>query len=138
MRVAVFSLLMDSTVAQVTRTRKALATLGFSATTWMAHVVSDSRARKNNGEQEKRKREKSKKERRYTENPAKSNREKERTRKGGLVNESRIWAGLSTAAALLTLRLFVADLEKSGVKFQKKPSEGKMRGLAFALDPDGT
>jgi len=28
-------------------------------------------------------------------------------------------------------------LEKSGVKFQKKPDEGRMKGLAFALDPDG-
>lgn len=24
-----------------------------------------------------------------------------------------------------------------GVKFQKKPDEGRMKGLAFALDPDG-
>lgn len=29
------------------------------------------------------------------------------------------------------------ELEKNGVKFQKKPDEGKMKGLAFALDPDG-
>jgi len=28
-------------------------------------------------------------------------------------------------------------LEKAGVKFQKKPDEGRMKGLAFALDPDG-
>jgi len=28
-------------------------------------------------------------------------------------------------------------LEKEGVKFQKKPDEGRMKGLAFALDPDG-
>jgi len=28
-------------------------------------------------------------------------------------------------------------LEKNGVKFQKKPDEGRMKGLAFALDPDG-
>lgn len=28
-------------------------------------------------------------------------------------------------------------LEKEGVQFQKKPDEGKMKGLAFALDPDG-
>jgi len=28
-------------------------------------------------------------------------------------------------------------LEKSGAKFQKKPNEGRMKGLAFALDPDG-
>jgi lactoylglutathione lyase len=30
-----------------------------------------------------------------------------------------------------------AILEKNGVKFQKKPDEGRMKGLAFALDPDG-
>lgn len=29
------------------------------------------------------------------------------------------------------------QLEKDGVKFQKKPDEGRMKGLAFALDPDG-
>ena len=29
------------------------------------------------------------------------------------------------------------ELEKSGVKFQKKPDEGNMKGLAFAKDPDG-
>jgi lactoylglutathione lyase len=28
-------------------------------------------------------------------------------------------------------------LEKNGVKFQKRPDEGRMKGLAFALDPDG-
>eukprot|EP00039_Didymoeca_costata_P006430 m.90085 g.90085 ORF g.90085 m.90085 type:complete len:743 (+) comp13255_c0_seq6:75-2303(+) len=28
-------------------------------------------------------------------------------------------------------------LEKAGCKFQKKPDEGKMKGLAFVLDPDG-
>jgi len=28
-------------------------------------------------------------------------------------------------------------LEKSGVKFHKKPDDGTMKGLAFALDPDG-
>jgi len=28
-------------------------------------------------------------------------------------------------------------LEANGVKFQKKPDEGRMKGLAFALDPDG-
>jgi len=28
-------------------------------------------------------------------------------------------------------------LEAAGVKFQKKPDEGNMKGLAFALDPDG-
>lgn len=32
---------------------------------------------------------------------------------------------------------FSAVLEKAGVKFQKRPNEGRMRGLAFALDPDG-
>jgi len=32
---------------------------------------------------------------------------------------------------------FCAGLEGAGVKFQKKPNEGRMRGLAFALDPDG-
>eukprot|EP00756_Hemistasia_phaeocysticola_P030828 Hpha_TRINITY_DN16312_c1_g1::TRINITY_DN16312_c1_g1_i1::g.59589::m.59589/K01759/GLO1, gloA; lactoylglutathione lyase len=30
-----------------------------------------------------------------------------------------------------------AKLEADGVKFQKKPDEGTMKGLAFALDPDG-
>jgi len=29
------------------------------------------------------------------------------------------------------------ELEKNGVRFQKKPNEGRMKGLAFALDPDG-
>jgi lactoylglutathione lyase len=28
-------------------------------------------------------------------------------------------------------------LEENGVSFKKKPSEGNMRGLAFAYDPDG-
>jgi len=28
-------------------------------------------------------------------------------------------------------------LERNGVKFQKKPDEGRMKGLAFALDPNG-
>jgi lactoylglutathione lyase len=28
-------------------------------------------------------------------------------------------------------------LEEGGVKFQKRPDEGRMKGLAFALDPDG-
>ena len=28
-------------------------------------------------------------------------------------------------------------LESKGVKFQKKLSEGKMKNIAFALDPDG-
>lgn len=30
-----------------------------------------------------------------------------------------------------------AELEAAGVKFQKRPDEGNMKGLAFALDPDG-
>ena len=30
-----------------------------------------------------------------------------------------------------------AVLEQNQIKFQKKPDEGKMKGLAFALDPDG-
>ena len=29
------------------------------------------------------------------------------------------------------------ELEEAGVQFQKKPNEGRMKGLAFALDPDG-
>jgi len=29
------------------------------------------------------------------------------------------------------------ELERNGVKFQKRPDEGRMKGLAFALDPDG-
>ena len=29
-------------------------------------------------------------------------------------------------------------LEAAGVAFQKKPDGGRMKGLAFALDPDGT
>ena len=29
------------------------------------------------------------------------------------------------------------DLEKKGCKFQKKPDEGNMKGLAFVKDPDG-
>jgi lactoylglutathione lyase len=29
------------------------------------------------------------------------------------------------------------ELEAAGVRFQKKPNEGRMKGLAFALDPDG-
>jgi len=28
-------------------------------------------------------------------------------------------------------------LDENGVKFQKKPDDGRMKGLAFALDPDG-
>jgi len=30
-----------------------------------------------------------------------------------------------------------AELEKAGVAFQKRPDEGRMKGLAFVLDPDG-
>lgn len=30
-----------------------------------------------------------------------------------------------------------AELEANGVKFQKRPDEGRMKGIAFALDPDG-
>jgi lactoylglutathione lyase len=29
------------------------------------------------------------------------------------------------------------ELEKNGVRFHKRPNEGRMKGLAFALDPDG-
>jgi lactoylglutathione lyase len=29
------------------------------------------------------------------------------------------------------------EMEKKEVKFQKKPSDGKMKTIAFALDPDG-
>ncbi len=32
---------------------------------------------------------------------------------------------------------FSEKLEQEGVKFQKRPNEGRMKGLAFALDPDG-
>eukprot|EP00213_Chloropicon_mariensis_P003998 CAMPEP_0197483136 /NCGR_PEP_ID=MMETSP1309-20131121/56729_1 /TAXON_ID=464262 /ORGANISM="Genus nov. species nov., Strain RCC998" /LENGTH=332 /DNA_ID=CAMNT_0043025725 /DNA_START=96 /DNA_END=1094 /DNA_ORIENTATION=- len=32
---------------------------------------------------------------------------------------------------------FCDELEKAGVQFHKKPDEGGMKGLAFALDPDG-
>jgi lactoylglutathione lyase len=32
---------------------------------------------------------------------------------------------------------FCAELEGKDVKFQKKPHEGRMKGLAFSLDPDG-
>jgi len=32
---------------------------------------------------------------------------------------------------------FSENLEERGIKFQKKPNEGRMKGLAFALDPDG-
>lgn len=30
-----------------------------------------------------------------------------------------------------------AALEEAGVKFKKRPHEGRMRNLAFAYDPDG-
>ena len=30
-----------------------------------------------------------------------------------------------------------AELETNGVAFHKRPDEGRMKGLAFALDPDG-
>jgi len=30
-----------------------------------------------------------------------------------------------------------SELEKKGVAFQKKPDEGRMKGLAFVKDPDG-
>jgi len=30
-----------------------------------------------------------------------------------------------------------SELEAKGVKFQKRPDEGRMKGIAFALDPDG-
>jgi len=30
-----------------------------------------------------------------------------------------------------------AALEAAGVAFQKRPDEGRMKGLAFCLDPDG-
>ena len=30
-----------------------------------------------------------------------------------------------------------AELEAKGVQFKKKPDEGRMKGLAFAYDPDG-
>lgn len=30
-----------------------------------------------------------------------------------------------------------AELENNGAKFQKRPDEGKMKGIAFVLDPDG-
>jgi lactoylglutathione lyase len=30
-----------------------------------------------------------------------------------------------------------AELETNGVRFHKRPDEGRMKGIAFALDPDG-
>lgn len=31
-----------------------------------------------------------------------------------------------------------AALEAAGVQFKKKPNDGRMKGLAFAYDPDGS
>lgn len=41
--------------------------------------------------------------------------------------------------AVMTPDVYAASelLEAEGVLFQKRPDEGKMKGLAFALDPDG-
>jgi lactoylglutathione lyase len=41
--------------------------------------------------------------------------------------------------AVMTPDVYAAseELERSGVKFQKRPDDGRMKGLAFALDPDG-
>lgn len=41
--------------------------------------------------------------------------------------------------AVMTPDVYAASalLEAEGVQFQKRPDEGKMKGLAFALDPDG-
>ncbi len=41
--------------------------------------------------------------------------------------------------AVMTPDVYAAsdELDAAGVKFQKKPNEGRMKGLAFALDPDG-
>jgi lactoylglutathione lyase len=41
--------------------------------------------------------------------------------------------------AVLTKDVYAAsaELENAGVKFQKKPDEGNMKGLAFVLDPNG-
>jgi len=41
--------------------------------------------------------------------------------------------------AVMTPDVYAAseELEAAGVKFQKRPNEGRMKGLAFALDPDG-
>lgn len=35
------------------------------------------------------------------------------------------------------LDAYCGQLEADGVRFKKRPSEGRMRGIAFALDPDG-
>lgn len=41
--------------------------------------------------------------------------------------------------AMMTKDVYGAcdKMEAAGLKFQKKPNEGKMKGLAFVLDPDG-
>jgi lactoylglutathione lyase len=41
--------------------------------------------------------------------------------------------------AVMTRDVYAAseELEKNGVSFKKRPDEGMMKGLAFALDPDG-
>lgn len=41
--------------------------------------------------------------------------------------------------AVMTRDVYTAcdELEANGCKFQKKPDEGKMKGIAFVLDPDG-
>lgn len=41
--------------------------------------------------------------------------------------------------AVMTPDVYTAsdELEANGVKFQKRPNEGRMKGIAFALDPDG-
>ncbi|KAA0147136.1 hypothetical protein FNF27_01182 [Cafeteria roenbergensis] len=41
------------------------------------------------------------------------------------------------AVAVPDVYAFCEELEGKAVKFQKKPDEGRMKGLAFALDPDG-
>ena len=45
----------------------------------------------------------------------------------------------ASASFILLLFVFEASawLEKRGCSFQKKPDEGRMKGLAFVLDPDG-
>lgn len=41
--------------------------------------------------------------------------------------------------AVMTPDVYAAseELEAAGVRFQKRPNEGRMKGLAFAVDPDG-
>jgi lactoylglutathione lyase len=41
--------------------------------------------------------------------------------------------------AVMTRDVYAAseELEKNGVQFKKRPDEGMMKGLAFALDPNG-